>query len=154
MQTQNNDSLIAQAGDDFENMNADGISTSANGSTKPKSNSSHGTLYVDQNDVPRSNGYPVSAERSMLSNLVEESTAKVLSKRMRPSFDFEEVLRDERPKKRRQVSGSRSVARSSFMSSESVARASSEMTYARSSTQATEADDDVVITDYVEKSRA
>jgi len=150
MQTQINDSLLAQASDDFENMNADKVSTSANGSTKPKSDSSKGTLYVDQNDVAKSS-YPVSAERSMLSNLIEETTTKVLNKRMKPSFDFDEVLREEKPKKRRLVSGTRSVARSSFLSSQSVTRSDSSVTYARASTQATVVDEDVVIVDYFEK---
>ena len=123
MQTQINDSLVAQASDDFENLNADRISTSANGSTKPKSDSSKGTLYVDQNDVANTGNYPVSAERSMLSNLIEESTVKVLNKRLKPSFDIDEVLREEKPKKRKRlVSGSKSVARSSFLSTESVTR--------------------------------
>ena len=149
MQTQNNDSLLAQASDDFENMNADKVSTSANGSTKPKSDSSKDTLYVDQNDVAKSS-YPVSAERSMLSNHIEETTTKVLNKRMKPSFDFDEVLREEKPKKRRLVSGTRSVARSSFLSSQSVTRSDSSVTYARASTQATVVDEDVVIVDYFE----
>ena len=87
----------------------------------------------------------------MLSNLIEESTTKVLNKRLKPSFDFDEVLREDKPNKRRLDSGTRSVAKSSFLSSQIVTRSDSSVTYARESTQATVIDEDLVIVDCIEK---